>query len=473
MAEPVKFRVDAIDLFERPVRLRLPFRFGIVTLTETSQVFVRASVTVDGGKRAVGAAAELMAPKWFDKDPSLSNDANVDQLRRSAAMARNLYLDGVPRSAFGHFAAHHRDQFEGAAAAGLPQLVAAFGPALIDRALIDALGRALGRSFYDLAGSNALGLAADPALTPDLAGFDCGRFLAGLRPADRIAARHTVGLVDPLTTADVAERPADDLPVTLEEVVATYGHRWFKLKVSGDLDADLDRLSRIAAVLDRTPGQYRATLDGNEQYGSADSVLELWRRMGEAPALSRLVAAIAYIEQPIARGRTFEEPVGKLAAERPVIIDEADAPLDAFPRAAALFYAGVSSKTCKGVFRSLLNAARAAKWNQEAGAPRFFLSAEDLTTQAGLAVQQDLALVNLIGLRHVERNGHHYVDGFGTAPPPEQEAFRTGHPDLYRATDGGVRLSIVGGDLSIGSLAHPGFATAAHPDFATMLEMKG
>ena len=39
------------------------------------------------------------------------------------------------------------------------------------------------------------------------------------------------------------------------------------------------------------------------------------------------------------------------------------------------------------------------------------MSAEDLTTQAGLSVQQDLALVNLLGIRHVERNGHHYVNG--------------------------------------------------------------
>ncbi len=36
-----------------------------------------------------------------------------------------------------------------------------------------------------------------------------------------------------------------------------------------------------------------------------------------------------------------------------------------------------------------------------------FLSGEDLTCQAGLAVQQDLALVSLLGLSHVERNGHH------------------------------------------------------------------
>ena len=44
------------------------------------------------------------------------------------------------------------------------------------------------------------------------------------------------------------------------------------------------------------------------------------------------------------------------------------------------------------------------------------MSGEDLTTQAGLSVQQDLALVNLLGIRHVERNGHHYVNGMAALP---------------------------------------------------------
>ena len=44
------------------------------------------------------------------------------------------------------------------------------------------------------------------------------------------------------------------------------------------------------------------------------------------------------------------------------------------------------------------------------------MSAEDLTTQAGLSVQQDLALVNLLGITHVERNGHHYVNGMAALP---------------------------------------------------------
>ena len=59
------------------------------------------------------------------------------------------------------------------------------------------------------------------------------------------------------------------------------------------------------------------------------------------------------------------------------------------------------------------------------------MTGEDLTTQAGLAVQQDLALVSLLGMTHVERNGHHYVNGMADLPRHEQDAFLAAHPDLY------------------------------------------
>ncbi len=70
------------------------------------------------------------------------------------------------------------------------------------------------------------------------------------------------------------------------------------------------------------------------------------------------------------------------------------------------------------------------------------MSAEDLTTQAGVAVQQDLALATLIGATHVERNGHHYVDGMVGAPPAEEDAFLRHHPDIYhRAAERPAALS--------------------------------
>jgi hypothetical protein len=164
--------------------------------------------------------------------------------------------------------------------------------------------------------------------------------------------------------------------------------------------------------------------------------------------------------------------VSALAEEKPVIIDESDDSLEAFPRARRLGYTGVSSKTCKGLYKSLLNAARCRLWNREEGAPRYFMSGEDLTLQAGLALQQDLALVSLLGLAHVERNGHHYVNGMAGLPPMEQAAFLEAHSDLYERSHGAVRLKIKDGELRIGSLDCPGFASAAMPDWEAMRRMR-
>src|SRR6202012_5903476 len=101
---PALFRILDIQLYERGVVLRLPFRFGVVTLTACPQAFVRVRIRMENGHEEEGAAAELLAPKWFDKNLSLSNDHNFDQLRCSLRLARQAYLsDGAARSAFQHF----------------------------------------------------------------------------------------------------------------------------------------------------------------------------------------------------------------------------------------------------------------------------------------------------------------------------------------------------------------------------------
>src|SRR5579871_2499448 len=105
------FRVAEIALLERDVALRLPFRFGVVTLTRATQAFVRARIVLADGSGAWGAAAEILAPKWFDKNLALSDADNADQLRQALREARALYLgETAPRTAFGHFAAHYADQ---------------------------------------------------------------------------------------------------------------------------------------------------------------------------------------------------------------------------------------------------------------------------------------------------------------------------------------------------------------------------
>jgi len=439
-----RFRVADIELRERDVRLRMPFRFGVVTLTEAPQAFVRARIRLEDGREAAGAAAELLAPKWFDKDPALSNEDNFEQLRRSLALARDAYLAHEPRSAWAH-------------AVPGRGLVENYGPALVDRALLDALCRALGVSFYRAVQANLVGAGS-------FEGMDLGVFLGTLRPRATIAARHTVGLVDPITAADQAERVNDGLPETLEEVIARYRHRYFKLKVAGDARADVERLAAIAAVLERIEGAYHVSLDGNEQYEDMQGVAELWARMQGDKRLARLAKSVLFIEQPVKRQKAFASRVEGI--DKPVIIDESDDALDAFPRAKALGYRGVSSKTCKGLYKSLVNRARCAAWGEG-----YFMSGEDLTIQAGLALQQDLALGSILGLTHVERNGHHYVNGMAALPQDEQDAFLAAHPDLYERSHGAVRVRIEDGMLAIGSLDCPGYASRAVPDWNSMKEM--
>jgi L-alanine-DL-glutamate epimerase-like enolase superfamily enzyme len=461
--EAAKFRVVAVEFYERAVKLRLPFRFGVVTLTEAPQVFIRARIRLADGRECWGAGAELLAPKWFDKNLALSNEDNFEQLRNALRLARDAYLDGKSRTAFGHFAAHYRELIEVGAQRDLNPLVACFGPAQLDRAILDALCRLYRMSFYDAIQGNFAGVVA-AELTPDLEGFDIDTFLARLQPAETIAARHTVGLVDAI--AGHPRQVNDGLPESLEEAVVAYGHDWFKLKVSGKVDEDVARLTEIAAVLDASGRSYRVSLDGNEQYDDLDALRALLARVSAMPKLSRLVAAIAFIEQPIHRKHALERDVHAVARITPLIIDESDADLDAFPRAKALGYSGVSSKMCKGLYKSILNAARCASWST--AKQRYFISGEDLTTQAGLAVQQDLALVNLLGMTHVERNGHHYVNGMAGFPEIEQQAFLIAHPDLYERSHGAVRLKIRQGKIALASLGCIGFASSAEPHWSAM-----
>jgi enolase-like protein len=447
----VKLKVAALELFERDVRLRMPFRFGVVTLTESPQAFVRVRIRTEDGREAEGAAAELLAPKWFDKNPALTNEDNYEQLRVSLRSARERYLAHGMDTAWRH-------------SSSAKGLVENYGPALIDRAVLDALARELGISFYRAIRHNAVGAQA-------FEDIDLPAYFSGLRPSSRIAARHTVGLVDPITAVDLKARVGDGLPETLEEVVARYGHRWFKLKVGGNANDDVERLAAIASVLDRIAEPYQVSLDGNEQYEDMAGVAELWRRMKADQRLARLVSSIAFIEQPVKRSAALERPVEGI--EKPVIIDESDDSLDAFPRAKALGYRGVSSKTCKGLYKSLINGARCEAWNKKMGTdPIYFMTGEDLTIQPGLALQQDLALVSLLGLTHLERNGHHYVNGMADLPRAEQDAFLAAHPDLYERSHGAVRVRIEKGELSIGSLDCPGYASRAMPDWKSMKEMR-
>jgi L-alanine-DL-glutamate epimerase-like enolase superfamily enzyme len=450
---PLRLAVRDIALFERAVRFARPFRFGAVVVEAASQVFVRAEIEIEGKGRSVGASAEMMVPKWFDKRAHLSPEQTVDELRRSLVIASQLYRTGSGfDTAFGHHVSRIAMQIEACAKEDIPPLAAIFGPAEINKAILDALLRGAGANFFDGMAANIGGI--DARLSPDLANEDITRFLGSCRRRERVAIRHTVGLDDRIEgEGGVADRDENS------------GARYFKLKLAGNPESDAARLVRVGRELATLPYAYGVTLDANEQYADLADLHSLIDRLGSDAALDPIASRLLYIEQPMPRDLTRAAPIDGIAVYD-FIIDESDDSYNAFVCARALGYRGISSKSCKGIYKSVINATRAAKWST--AGEKFFVTGEDLTCQAGLAVQQDLALGALIGITHTERNGHHYVDGFGDAPPDEANAFLAAHPDLYARAGNQVRLAIHDGDLLTGSLTTPGFATGVHPLWPAM-----
>ncbi|MCI0549217.1 MAG: mandelate racemase [Candidatus Rokubacteria bacterium] len=473
---PVHLAVKAASFHVRNLETRLPFRYGIVTLTHCPLLHVAVEAEAADGRRVTGVAAENLPPKWFDKDPAKSFRDNVADQITAVRAAHAAYLDAgrQPRPVFETWLDAYPETRRRGAALGLNGLTAASGSAFFERALADAAGKLARLDVVGLLRDNALGIHPE-AVHAELR---LAHLLAWAEapPPETLAVRHTVGLLDPIVAADVPRGGwlEDGLPQTLEQCVVTHGLRFFKLKVSGEVDADIDRLGRIAATLDRLiPDPYTISLDGNEQYQAIDDLEQLMAAVERAPALRRLVASIAFVEQPLDRAIALDPAVADglraLGRRRPIIIDESDDALDAFPRAIALGYRGVSTKNCKGIVKSFLNRSLVEARNVErAPAARLFMSAEDLTTVPVLPVQQDLATVRALGITHVERNGHHYVRGLAHVGRRERaEAIRL-HPDLYHGTAEEAFLRIEGGRLRVGSLATPGYGVALMPDLDAM-----
>jgi len=465
-----RLRVLAVEFGVRAMSLRLPFKFGATTLTRCPQVFVRATVDCGAHGTTQGWAAELMVPRWFDKRADRSAADNVRDLQHALESTSTTYTRGAPATAFALFAQNYHALMKQGETSGATALSAAFGQAVIDRAVIDALCRALQVPMRAAFGRNLVGLSDTP-LAPDLLGWDWDAWLSTLKPSADLQARHTIGMLDALEgdTEDTA-----GLPVSLPAVVRHYGHRFFKIKLGGNPAADLARLDAVLATLDSVAPGYHFTLDGNEQYVDLDPLKALCEGLRALPRLAVRPDALLYLEQPLARDGSMDPALAKLQSPAPLLLDEADGTLDAFPLGRDHGWRGVSSKGCKGIYKAVINRARCDQWNLAPAhaADGCFMSAEDLTCQAGLAVQQDLALAALLGLTHCERNGHHYVDGFGDAPAAEQQAFAKAHPDLYETTAGRPRLAIRNGCFETASLDRPGFAHGADPDFASLLPLQ-
>jgi len=471
-------RIEALELFVRETPPgRMPFVLGRGSSAKAQPlvnplVHLRLVLRDEDGNETFGSAGDRLSVRWLDKRPGRSTGRKRRELVALIERARELHLANAEfGSPFDHCLELHRQIMSAARKMDQEDLTGSFASALFERALIDAVARAAGRSVFDMLFEERLGF--DPSVVhPELSEVRPVEYLPP-RPQWRFYIRHTVGLADPLVADDVQpeNRIGDGLPETLEEYVRADGLRYFKVKVSGNAEADVRRLARIWDVLPKTP-ETAITLDANEAYGDLATLERLVDRLEREHV--GLFQHILYIEQPLPRKATFDETsmaaVRRLAERKPLIIDEADGTLDAFRRAAAIGYRGTSHKNCKGFFKSLVN--KALVHHRAEQGPSLVLSGEDLQNLPIVPLHQDFAACAILGLTHCERNGHHYNYGLALLSEKDRQSVARHHRDLYVRRHDEWFLRIVDGQVRCPSLACPGFGVRDEPDWQSMQPLR-
>jgi hypothetical protein len=453
---------------------RIPFRYGNTCLTRCPQAVLEATIEVDG-RRQAGYSGDCLPPGWFDKTPGRSFRQQIEDMLAAVALAERVFREEAARPCTLFecwLAAYHGVQQE-AQQRGLNPLLASFGISFFERAIMDALARAAELSFAQAVRRNIYGIEAG-AVHPELTGLQPADWLPA-QASREVFVRHTIGLGDPLTIAEIPpeERVDDGFPQALEEYIERTGTRYFKLKLANQPARDRQRLLALAELAQRHLGNdYYLTLDGNEQYKHAADFDALVHMLRSTPELATLLANTLAIEQPLERSIALDERhtagVRQLSSFKPVIIDESDADLSSYARAIELGYRGVSSKNCKGPIKSLLNAGLTWLKNDRGRRHDFLMTGEDLCSVGIIPTQADLCLAATLGLTHVERNGHHYHPGLTYLPQQQREAALAAHGDFYALQHGVVSPCVQDGKLQIGTLQCVGFGFAVLPDFAAL-----
>jgi hypothetical protein len=468
----VSLSLQEPELFCTEVGVRMPFRYGIATMSRFPHLLLQLRVVMDG-RSYRGQTADHLPPKWFTKDPQQAPAEEIEQMLRVIRHAVARAAEIRAQTPFDLWQQLYRIQREWGQREGLPPLLTNFGVALVEKAMLDGFCRGCGCTLSAAIQENRLGIRLGD-IHPDLQGSAPPQWLPSA-PLRQILVRHTVGLGDPLQENDIAAevRLADGLPQSLEAAIRAYGLRHFKVKVAGAAQNEFDRLIRLSHLLDEACGDsYAVTLDGNESFVHPEEFHLFVRCLTEEPQLATLRQRLLFIEQPFHRSIALlpevKRAVEKISATTPIIIDESDAELESLPQALALGYSGTSHKNCKGIFKGIAHTCLLQHHRQEVPGRRFIMSGEDLTNIPPLALQQDLAVQALLGNESVERNGHHYFAGLSHLPRSLQEELLRAHPDLFRQADHTwPALAISGGRLTLESVNHAPFGTPVHVDPST------
>ncbi len=436
--------IREVQYFFSDEKAREPLKFGAVVVDEATYCHVRVRVENRKGRSAVGWGAIFLVDFWAFPSKVVEHTQRDKAMRLCVEKLCALAQD---RGEFGHPIDLYLPIEEKLPEVGaeitqemglaepFPFLAGLVCGSPIDAALHDAFGIANGISSYDGYAPPYMVRDLGAYLGPELKGRHLGDFVQP-RFASPLPAFHLVGGLDYLRAADVpATAPKDGLPNSLDRWIERDGLSCLKVKLRGtDLDWDVSRLLEVHRIAREVQDVQRRTdlymsADTNEQCEHPDYIIEMLEKVREAD--HRAFDAILYIEQPTERDLNAQRhDMRKLAAIKPVIIDESLMTFDDFNLCVELGWSGIALKSCKGHSMALLFAAKA----EHLGLP---YTVQDLTNPGISLIHSAGLAARLRPMKGVESNSRQY---FPETSAPEQDV----HPGVFTLLDGSMNLNTLG-----------------------------
>ncbi|MFO0904568.1 MAG: enolase C-terminal domain-like protein [Pirellulales bacterium] len=422
---PIAARVVDASVAFRDWPLAAPLLLSTGAITSATAAEATVVVRVDGceaaGREAEGRGAVFLSELWAWPAadlPRAFRAARLQQLAQRTA-ERLVELTGAEPQHPLELGLRLLDQAAAGAcddeAPPAPRLARLLAASPFDAALHDAVGKALDVSAYRLYDPPQPVPSADAWFGVDGAAAAVGAMLR-VEPQRVFPATFVVG------PADGGEALAE----LVRRWAVERGYGRVKLKLRGvDPIEDARRCCDVTAAL-RAAGvaQPWISVDMNgacpDMAAVATFLDELAR--GDADAF----AALQYLEQPTAAGRTDVDWRG-LRLAKPVLLDEGLEGLDSFVEAMERGWSGGALKTCKGLSLMLVVAAWAMRHGRT-------LALQDLTNPGRAAVQAAWFAAHLPTVNGLELNSPQFV-------PAANEPWRSRRPELLDVHDGCHRLT--------------------------------
>ncbi len=438
-------RILEASAFFLDERARTPLKFGAVVMDVVTFCHVRVRAENRRGQVADGWGAIFLSDVWAFPTPRLEHALKDKAMRRvTQAFCRRA-------SDYKSFA-HPIDIFlelesdlqalsaeicrDLALAEAMPFLAALVCASPVDAAIHDAFGKVNGIPTYAGYKPEFVNHDLSAYLGPSLQGRYLSDFIR-LKATPTVPIFHLVGGLDVLRESEVQPGALQDgRPNSLERWIEQDGVYCLKVKLRGtDMFWDLNRLTEVYNVARETLGRHGRTAlhlsaDTNEQCDSPAYMVELLNRLRESEPGA--YDALLYVEQPTERDlRAHRFDMRRLAALKPVIVDESLTSLPDMALAIELGWSGVALKTCKCHTMALLVAALAE-------AAHIPYTIQDLTNP-GLALLHSVGLAaHLYPMLGVEANSRQY---YPATSAPEEKV----HPDIVKVRGGVVRTDSLRG----------------------------